>query len=89
MIAATFELMERPDPAADWWTVKDVASYLGVSVHTVTSYRSRRQMPDPDRVIGRTPVWQPTRIIEWHAERPGHGGRPTVEGQSPEADTAR
>jgi len=67
--------MGAPDPEADWWTVKDVAAHLGVSVHTVSSYRSRQQMPAPDRVIGRTPVWRPARIIDWHADRPGRGGR--------------
>lgn len=64
------------DPEADWWTMADVAAYCGVSPHTVSSYRSRHQMPAPDRKFARTPVWRPTRIIAWHATRPGHGGRP-------------
>jgi hypothetical protein len=65
-----------PDPEADWWTTTDVANYLGVTVGTVSSYRARQQMPPPDRTIGRTHVWTPKRIIEWHKNRPGHGGRP-------------
>ena len=81
--------MERPDPEADWWTVADVAAHLGVSVNTVSSYRSRQQMPDPDRMIGRTPVWAPTRIIQWNGQRPGRGGRPPKSGQPSEAETAR
>jgi hypothetical protein len=64
-----------PDPDTDWWTTTDVADYLGVSVGTVSSYRARGQMPAPDRTIGRTHVWSPRRIIEWHDNRPGHGGR--------------
>jgi hypothetical protein len=66
----------EPDPTADWWTTTDVATYLHVTVNTVSSYRARGQMPAPDRTIGRTHVWQPQRIIDWHNNRPGHGGRP-------------
>lgn len=68
--------MGEPDPNTDWWTTTDVANYLGVTVSTVSSYRARGQMPEPDRTIGRTHVWSPRRIIDWHERRPGHGGRP-------------
>ncbi|HEY8524245.1 MAG TPA: hypothetical protein VIL48_04730 [Acidimicrobiales bacterium] len=68
--------MPEPDPDTDWWTTTDIANYLGVTVGTVSSYRARGQMPEPDRTIGRTHVWTPRRIIEWHNSRPGHGGRP-------------
>jgi hypothetical protein len=71
-----------PDPDTDWWTTTDVADYLGVTVGTVSSYRARGQMPAPDRTIGRTHVWTPRRIIEWHDQRPGHGGRPPNRGRS-------
>jgi len=70
--------MPEPDPDTDWWTTTDVANYLGVTVGTVSSYRARGQMPAPDRTIGRTHVWQPRRIIEWHDSRPGHGGRSPI-----------
>lgn len=69
----------RPDPEAEWWTTKDVAAYLGITVAAVSSYRSRGQMPEPDKTIGtRTHLWKPARIIEWHGsrERVGVGGRP-------------
>ena len=68
-----------PDPEAKWWTSKDVAAYLHVDKTTVCNYRRREQMPAPDETIGRTHVWQPKRIIDWHANRPrpGTGGRPT------------
>lgn len=59
-----------PDSEAEWWTTSDVATYLGVGVATVSAYRSRGQMPAPDKTIGRTHVWAPARIIEWHAKRP-------------------
>jgi len=70
----------QPDPDAEWWTTTDVASYLGVQVGTVSSYRQRDQMPAPDATIGRTHIWRPARIIAWHRTRPrpGVGGRPTV-----------
>jgi hypothetical protein len=69
-------VVAEPDPDADWWVTSDVAAYLDVTPATVASYRHREQMPAPDRVFGRTPVWRPARIIEWHEQRPGHGGRP-------------
>ena len=70
-----------PDPEAEWWTTTDVAVYLGLQVGTVSSYRQRGQMPAPDVTIGRTHVWRPQRIIEWHEARPrpGVGGRPKTE----------
>lgn len=66
-----------PDPAAEWWTTSDIASYLGIRVATVSTYRSRGQMPEPDLTVGRTHMWRPSRIIEWHETRPrpGVGGR--------------
>lgn len=67
-----------PDPALEWWTTSDVAAYLGVRVATVSTYRKRGQMPEPDMVLGRTSAWRPKTIIDWHAQRPrpGVGGRP-------------
>lgn len=59
-----------PDPAADWWTTSDVAAYLKVEVSTVSGYRRRRQMPEPDMTVGRTHMWRPVRVVEWHNARP-------------------
>lgn len=56
---------DGPDPAAAWWTVTDVAAYLRVKPDTVSGYKTRRQMPEPDEQVGRTPVWRPATIIEW------------------------
>jgi hypothetical protein len=72
---ATVMGVGSPDKKAEWWTTSDVAAYLGVAVGTVSTYRARSQMPAPDQTIGRTHVWRPKRIIEWHKGRPGHGGR--------------
>jgi predicted DNA-binding transcriptional regulator AlpA len=73
-----------PDPAAEWWTTADVASYLGVQSTTVTNYRKRGQMPAPDTTVGRTHMWRPARIVEWHKlrPRPGVGGRPVRDKQN-------
>lgn len=68
--------MAGPDLDAEWWTTSDVAAYLGVTVGTVSTYRARGQMPAPSQTVGRTHMWRPRVIVEWHAGRPGHGGRP-------------
>jgi hypothetical protein len=74
----TGSVRAAPSAEAEWWTTSDVAAYLGVQVTTVTNYRKRGQMPAPDVTVGRTPMWRPARIVEWHAHRPrpGVGGRP-------------
>lgn len=74
--------MPAPDPDAEWWTTSDVAAYLGVAVSTVSTYRHRKQMPQPAQTVGRTHMWRPARIIEWNESRPGHGGRPAA-GEGP------
>lgn len=69
----------EPDPEAEWWSSTDVAAYVGVRLGTVSTYRARGQMPEPDLTVGRhTHLWKPARIIEWHTTRPrpGTGGRP-------------
>jgi hypothetical protein len=38
-------------------------AYLGVRVNTVTNYRKRGQMPEPDATVGRTHIWRPGRIV--------------------------
>ncbi len=70
----------RPDPASEWWTTSDVAAYLELKVATVSAYRTRGQMPQPDMTVGRTHVWRPATIIEWHSgrKRVGVGGRPVA-----------
>lgn len=78
-----------PDPGSEWWTTSDVARFLGVRVATVSTYRKRGQMPEPDLVVGRTPAWKPQRIIVWHAgrPRPGVGGRPVPRNDGSRATT--
>lgn len=71
----------NPDPSAEWWTTSEVAAYLGLRVATVSSYRRRGQMPEPDMTLGRTHVWRPSKITDWHEKRPrpGVGGRKVKE----------
>lgn len=47
------------------WTMPDIARELGLRVETVHGYRSRKQMPDPTGVIGRTPYWTESAIRPW------------------------
>ncbi|MFE5368172.1 helix-turn-helix transcriptional regulator [Streptomyces mirabilis] len=64
-----------PDPNAEYWTVAEIAEHWGVKEQTVRSYRSRKrgELPDPDRIYGRTPLWKPVTIINF--VRPGQGAR--------------
>jgi len=50
------------------WSVAEVAAYLGVYRSTVTAYRSRGQMPQPDGYVGRSPWWRPETIRAWRAK---------------------
>ena len=63
------------DPNAEYWTVTEIAEHWGVKVPTIRAYRSRNrgELPEPDRVYGRTPLWKPATIIGF--ERPGQGAR--------------
>lgn len=54
----------------DWWMTDDVAAFLGVSGSTVRAYITRHQIPEPDRMFGRSPGWRPHTIEAWHASRP-------------------
>ncbi|MFI9558855.1 hypothetical protein [Nonomuraea endophytica] len=85
------------DLDAEYWTMDDIADYLGVKLRSVHTYRHRGSqlreraaageditpdqlaagLPAEDKMIGRTPVWQPATITSW--KRPGQGaggGRP-------------
>ena len=54
----------------DWWTTEDVAEHLGVSASTIRAYLARDQMPDPDRRLGRLPLWRPETVRAWDEGRP-------------------
>ncbi|MEV7011070.1 hypothetical protein [Streptosporangium sp. NPDC051022] len=86
------EIPEKPDLEADYWTISEVAGFLGVQINTVRVYNARSvanqrngtpkagDLPRPDRVFGRSPAWRPATITVWNErDRPGMGvggGRP-------------
>ena len=47
------------------WTMPDIARELGLRVETVHGYRSRKQMPEPTGIVGRTPYWTDAAIGPW------------------------
>lgn len=63
------------DPDTDFWDLADVAAHWGVTPQTIRTYRSRKrgELPEPDKVFGRSPVWKPSTIIGF--VRPGQGAR--------------
>lgn len=63
----------KDDLPTDWWTVEDVATYLGISASTVRAYVARDQMPAADRRMGRMQLWQPKTIRSWDEKRPRKG----------------
>lgn len=88
---------DETDPYLD--TV-EVAKMIGVTYNTARFYlqqaRANRRagtprpgdMPEPDRVFGRSPAWRRSTIQAWLDSRPGQGvggGRPwPPRGDSPE-----
>jgi predicted DNA-binding transcriptional regulator AlpA len=52
----------------------EIATHLGVSAHTVRSYRSRGRFPEPDDAsIPDRPRWHQATVDQWHASRQGQG----------------
>ena len=47
------------------WTMPDIADELDLRVETVHGYRSRKQMPEPTGIVGRTPYWTDAAIGPW------------------------
>lgn len=95
MIATALDLVNadgtmRPmaDLNADYWTVEDIADHWGVTVQTVRSYRSRKrgELPEADKMFGRSPVWRPSTILAF--QRPGRGARTDLKEVGPDATTA-
>jgi predicted DNA-binding transcriptional regulator AlpA len=46
-------------------TMEEVAELIGVERSTVSAYKARQQMPAPDKVYGRTPLWKESTILAW------------------------
>lgn len=46
-------------------TSQQVAKLLKLSTGTISAYKARNQMPSPDKVYGRTPLWKLETIKKW------------------------
>lgn len=62
-------------------TTRDVATMLEVSPDTVSAYRHRGMLPDPQAVIGRAPLWSRPIVRHWIKTRPGTGWRTDLYGE--------
>jgi predicted DNA-binding transcriptional regulator AlpA len=54
---------------SDWLTNTDIAKLTGLKVQTLHTYRSRNTLPEPDKYMGRTPVWKLETIKNWASSR--------------------
>ncbi len=66
-----------PDPTQDYWSVSEVAAFLGIKAHSVAHYADTGLMPEPDLRVGakRLRLWRPATIITWASKRPRKGWR--------------
>ena len=67
-------------------TISDIAEMVGVAPDTIAAYRYRGYLPEPQAVIGRTPVWSRPVIRHWLQTRPGNGWRTDIYGDRAEHD---
>ena len=49
-------------------TTAEIATVLGVTSDTISSYKSRGQMPQPDKTFGRPPLWKLATIQAWRSD---------------------
>ena len=49
-------------------TTTEIAIALGITRDTISAYKSRGQMPQPDKTFGRTPLWKLSTIQTWRAD---------------------
>ncbi len=61
---------------SDLLDTEAVARVLGIRPESVTRYKARGDLPQPDMMFGRSPVWRAETIREWMVRRPGRTGRP-------------
>lgn len=55
---------------SEWLTNTDIANLTGLKIETLYKYRKRNTLPEPDHLVGRTPVWKQETIENWIALRP-------------------
>ena len=54
---------------SEWLTNTDIAKQTGLKTETLYKYRKRNTLPNPDKYIGRTPVWKQETIDNWVSSR--------------------
>jgi predicted DNA-binding transcriptional regulator AlpA len=54
----------------DYWTIRQVAEFLGITESSVRVYLAKGNMPAPDQKYGVTNLWKPETIKAWHESRP-------------------
>ena len=67
-------------------TISDIAEMVGVAPDTIAAYRYRGYLPEPQAVIGSTPVWSRPIVRHWLQTRPGNGWRTDIYGDRAEHD---
>lgn len=65
-------------------TVPAIAAQADVSPETIAAYRYRGHLPDPQAIVGRTPLWARPIIRRWLTTRPGTGWRTDIYGRRDE-----
>jgi predicted DNA-binding transcriptional regulator AlpA len=48
-------------------TMTQIAQEFGIARSTLSAYKARGQMPEPDKVYGSTPLWRRRTIEKWRA----------------------
>jgi hypothetical protein len=61
------------DIAGDQLDIAGVARLAGVNPRSISRYRLRGAIPEPDGYLGRSPWWWRPTIEEWLATRPSSG----------------
>jgi hypothetical protein len=51
--------------ASSLYRIRDVAAYVGVSHQRVTRIHAEGKLPEPNRVDGVGPMWEPVTIERW------------------------
>jgi hypothetical protein len=54
------------------YRLDEVARSLGVSRRLIERERSAGRFPQPDKVIGRVPLWSRETLVRWISEGGGH-----------------
>lgn len=66
-------------------TGAELAARIGIQTASIYRYRSRGDLPEPDEMIGRSPLWKVETIDAWLKDRPGHGWRKSRTHSGPSA----